>query len=520
MTASLRRRLTLLLVATGGALVVVGALGVVTIGQFSRAQDRLVDRVQVARIASLDLQVSLFEQQASVRGYVISGEQTFLDDLEAARATEQAAATELRESMEGDAVVLDALDRLDQTAESWRTTLAEPAMAARSAGRADEALALLADPAATRFDEVSAAGVSLGEALRERREEALAESDAAVGRLVTVAGLAMALVVGLAIVVAIALRRDVLAPLDRLAAEARDVASGNFETPVGEHGPLELREVARDVEAMRWQILGELQQNREAREAAEQSALDLQRSNRDLEQFAYVASHDLQEPLRKVAGFCQLLERRYGDQLDERAGEYIHYAVDGAQRMQVLINDLLMFSRVGRTTEQFDRVSLADALELAWRDVAGDDTDARLDAGDLPSVSGDPALLRTLFANLVSNAIKFRSDSPPAITVTASQRDDMWHITVQDNGIGIDPQFADRIFDIFQRLHTRDVYDGTGIGLAICKRIVEFHGGTIRLVPSSDGACFTIELPVLDDDADVAAPPEPLIPYRPEGPVL
>jgi light-regulated signal transduction histidine kinase (bacteriophytochrome) len=185
--------------------------------------------------------------------------------------------------------------------------------------------------------------------------------------------------------------------------------------------------------------------------------------------------------------------------------------------MQVLINDLLMFSRVGRTTERFERVGLDEVLQLAWRDVAADDTDATLDSSELPSVAGDPALLHTLFANLVSNAIKFRSDAPPAIRVSAVQHDDSWHVTVQDNGIGIDPQFADRIFDIFQRLHTRDVYDGTGIGLAICKRIVEFHGGTIRLVPSDDGACFLIELPVLADDADVAAPPEPLIPYRPEG---
>jgi signal transduction histidine kinase len=515
-STSLRRRLTLLLVTAGGALVVIAVLGVMSIGNLTRAQGKLVDRVQVARIASLDLQVALFEQQASVRGYVLSGAAAFLDDLETAREVELAAAAELSASMSDAGPVLARLDALEARSDSWRATLATPAIDARTAGREEEAVARLTDPDATSFDEVSAAGVELGDALRELREQAVADTDRAIAQLVVTAGLAMTLIVVVGAIIAIALRRDVLRPLDRLASDARTVASGGFDQQVAEHGPAEIRHLARDVEAMRWQILLELQQAERSRIEFEQQAVDLQRSNRDLEQFAYVASHDLQEPLRKVAGFCQLLERRYGDQLDDRAREYIHYAVDGAERMQTLINDLLMFSRVGRTTERFERVDLGPTLEEAWRDVEGADT-ARLEASELPTVAGDPALLRTLFVNLLSNAVKFRSEVPPIAQVSAEEVDGAWDISVQDNGIGLDPQFADRIFDIFQRLHTRDVYDGTGIGLAICKRIVEFHGGSIRLSPSNEGACFVIRLPALDDEAAIEAPPSPPIPHRPEG---
>jgi signal transduction histidine kinase len=515
MTGSLRRRLTILLTGASLGLVLVAALGLASLVRLTNARDDLVGRVQLARIASLDLQVALFAQQASMRGFVLSGgaDDVLLADFESALEVELAAADELVDALGDDPLVIRQLDALGVIAERWRSTLARPAIDATTAGRQDEALALLSDPDLTRFEQVSDAGVDLGAAMRERRDIAVAGIDRAIRQLVFVASLALGLVVALGTVLVVALRRQVLTPLDHLAAEARTVATGDFEHEVVELGPDEIRALARDVEAMRWQILAELQQTEAARAESVQQAIDLQRSNRDLEQFAYVASHDLQEPLRKVAGFCQLLERRYGPQLDERAGEYIHYAVDGAQRMQALINDLLMFSRVGRTTERFERVDLDAAVEHAWRDLATDE--AALDASDLPSVAGDPALMRTLFANLMSNAIKFRSDAPPRVRVWAAHVDDTWEIAVEDNGIGIDPQFADRIFDIFQRLHTRDVYEGTGIGLAICKRIVEFHGGSIRLAPSNGGTCFVVTLPVLGDEADIGPPPEPLIPYRP-----
>jgi signal transduction histidine kinase len=516
MTTSLRRRLGILFVVASLALLVIVVLGAMSIVRLASARTELVERIQVARIASLDLQVSLFDQQAAVRGYALTGDTELLTELATARDVERDTAAVLSAELGGDALVMERLGALIERAESWRTTLAEPAIAAASDGRPDDAVAALTDPSATAFDEVRQAGVQLGEVMGQRRAEAVAGIDRAVRLLIYVAALTLGLVIAVAATIAVALRRDVLRPLEMLASEARTVAGGDFDHPVPEHGPSEIRNVARDVEAMRWQILLELQQTEQARGESEQHAADLHRSNRDLEQFAYVASHDLQEPLRKVAGFCQLLERRYGDELDDRAREYIHYAVDGAQRMQTLINDLLTFSRVGRTTERFERVDLGAVLAEAWRDTSGTDT-AELEASDLPTVAGDPALLRTLFANLVSNSIKFRSDAPPKIRVSAQQVDEAWDIVVQDNGIGIDEQFGDRIFDIFQRLHTREVYDGTGIGLAISKRIVEFHGGNIRLAPSADGACFVVRLPVLDQRAPVDAPPQPLIPFRPGG---
>jgi light-regulated signal transduction histidine kinase (bacteriophytochrome) len=229
-------------------------------------------------------------------------------------------------------------------------------------------------------------------------------------------------------------------------------------------------------------------------------AEELVRSNRDLEQFAYVASHDLQEPLRKVASFCQLLQRRYAGQLDERADQYIGFAVDGAQRMQRLINDLLAFSRIGRLTSGFTDVDLNQVLtdvrsQLETR--AGDD--AEIIWADLPVVEGEEPLLTTLFVNLIGNSLKFRRpDVPPRIRITAEQAGEEWQINVRDNGIGIEAEFADKVFVIFQRLHARDAYEGTGIGLAIVKKIVEYHGGRIWLdLDVDEGTSIWFTLPLL-----------------------
>ena len=216
----------------------------------------------------------------------------------------------------------------------------------------------------------------------------------------------------------------------------------------------------------------------------DEQARDLERSNRDLEQFAYVASHDLQEPLRKVSSFCQLLQRRYGGQLDERADQYIGFAVDGAQRMQRLINDLLSFSRVGRTTSGFETVDVREiALAAAAQvEMTRAELDGEIVVGDLPRVQGDPALLRQLLLNLFGNGLKFhRPDTAPVVRVDARRDGEFWEFAVSDNGIGVEPEFAEKIFVIFQRLHGREVYAGTGIGLALAKKIVEFHGGRVWL---------------------------------------
>jgi light-regulated signal transduction histidine kinase (bacteriophytochrome) len=208
---------------------------------------------------------------------------------------------------------------------------------------------------------------------------------------------------------------------------------------------------------------------------------ELKRSNADLQQFAYTASHDLQEPLRVVAGFVRLLEKRYKDKLDEKAHEFIDYAVDGVTRMQMLIKDLLAYSQVSTKGHIFKTTNCSVALEEAiWNlHTAIEVSSTEITYDLLPTVIGDYSQLIRLFQNLIGNAIKFRGSEPLKIHISAEQKENEWVFSVKDNGIGIDPKFFDRIFVIFQRLHTRDEYDGTGIGLSICKKIVERHGGKI-----------------------------------------
>jgi signal transduction histidine kinase/CHASE3 domain sensor protein len=237
------------------------------------------------------------------------------------------------------------------------------------------------------------------------------------------------------------------------------------------------------------------------RQAAERElserARDLARSNADLEQFAYVASHDLQEPLRAVVSYLQLLERRYGGQLDERAQKYIGYAVDGGRRMQTLIADLLTYSRVGRRDVAIGPVDLETVLDRVQASlrVSIEESEATIARDPLPTVDGDVTQLTQLFQNLLVNAIKFRAESAPDIRVSAERKDGAWLFSVRDNGIGIAPEYRERVFVLFQRLHARDEYGGTGIGLAVCKKIVERHGGTIWVEETPGGGstlCFTI----------------------------
>jgi PAS domain S-box-containing protein len=237
---------------------------------------------------------------------------------------------------------------------------------------------------------------------------------------------------------------------------------------------------------------------RKSREELAAKAVELARSNAELEQFAYVSSHDLQEPLRMVSSYLQLIESRYKEHLDEDGHEFIRYAVDGAKRMQALINDLLSFSRVGTRGKPFGPVeseaSLKDALNNL--EVAIETDHAKVEYGALPKVTADVGQLTQLFQNLVGNAIKFHGEAAPAVHIEATRGDGVWTFAVRDNGIGIDPKYFDRVFIVFQRLHARDDYPGTGIGLAICKKIVERHGGRIWVESEpGKGSTFRFTLP-------------------------
>jgi len=228
----------------------------------------------------------------------------------------------------------------------------------------------------------------------------------------------------------------------------------------------------------------------------EQLVAELAASNERLEQFAYAASHDLQEPLRMVSSYLSLIEDRYADALDEDGREFLAYAVDGADRMQEMIDALLEYSRVDRDTE-FERVDLDEVFADVCRDFERkiEETDATVVAESLPVVAGDEDQLRQVFGNLVSNAIEY-SDGAPTVRVSAERDDDAWVVAVSDDGIGIDPEHADRIFEVFQRLHTHDEHSGTGVGLALVQRIVERHGGDVWVESTpGEGATFYFSIP-------------------------
>lgn len=226
---------------------------------------------------------------------------------------------------------------------------------------------------------------------------------------------------------------------------------------------------------------------------------DLTRSNQELEQFAYVASHDLQEPLRMISSYTQLLTRRYKNKLDQDADEFMEFIVDAANRMQRLINDLLAFSRLGRNNKPFQTVKCEEVLKKTLFALKKqiEEQHAQISCDSLPAVSGDEGQLAQLFQNLISNAIKFhKKDEPPKVYISARGSPSEWIFSVRDNGIGIDPQFFERIFIIFQRLHGKTEYSGTGIGLSICKKIVERHGGKIWVQSKPDlGTTISFSIP-------------------------
>ena len=492
-----------------GVLVVAAALLVLALlSQNRSAVNNLAGSIEPAQAQAYRLQGALVDQETGVRGYAITGDIRFLAPYTSGRAIETSAAARIRALIGSEQPMAGDLSRLEQAANAWRHAYALPLISLAAHGPLNGHDLAQVTASKQSFDHLRALFATQNAHLAR----ASAAASATVSRDRTlqdwIYGAILAVFLLVSAGLALALQRAVVRPLRRLNAAARLVADGDYSHRIEPGGPADLWSLAVSVEGMRSELVSALDASREAAEVTAQQAADLdaqagelRRSNAELEQFAYVASHDLQEPLRKVASFCQLLEKRYGDQLDERGLQYIAFAVDGAKRMQVLINDLLTFSRVGRANELRERLALDQPLDTALNalSVAIEDADAVVERPErLPEVVGDPTLLAMLWQNLIGNAIKFRAPGrTPVVQITAAaEPDGSWQIAVTDNGIGIPPEFAEKVFVIFQRLHGRGVYPGTGIGLALCKRIVEQQGGELYLDTTyADGTRFCFTLP-------------------------
>lgn len=508
----MRRRLTQLTVgrafalavaALGTVAVVFALLGGFALSRLYETRDRLIDGVEQARVATYALEVALLDEQNGVRGFVLSGQDAFLVPYRKGREAERVHRARLTEAvgrLDGDTSTA-ALTALLRTVDEWRTTFAEPAIAATRSGAPAAGATRAAAAGTARFGAIRRDLAALDRTFEQVRRSARAEVNANARTVDRVVFGFSAFLVLAGIAAALALRRFVTRPLENLAQDARAVADGSFDRPVRAQGLHDTRALAQDVESMRVRIVSALGDAERANAELAERQTQLERSNTELEQFAYVASHDLQEPLRKIASFSQLLQRRYGGQLDEKADQYLEFSADGARRMQDLINDLLAFSRVGRMSSGLELVSLDEALDeaLGALETRLEETGARVERSPLPVVRGERRLLALVLQNLVGNAVKFtRDDVPPVVRISLREDGDDYEISVTDNGIGIDAEYADRVFVIFQRLHTRERYDGTGIGLALCRKIIEHHGGRIWLDTAAEGAgtVFRFTLPI------------------------
>ncbi|MFE8910791.1 ATP-binding protein [Streptomyces globisporus] len=492
------------LILGGFVVVVCGCLviGGLVLSRMSDRTDELVDRIQPARSVSFQLQNALLDQETGVRGFALTGDRSFLEPYESGKSAERERLAMARSLVGDDERLAKDLDAVQTAADRWRRDKAEPLIAAvREGGPSRSGTTAQLQSSKTEFDNLRRAYTAQQGRLAEARDRARADLNAAQTTRDWVVGILLGVLVLTIVALSVLLRRMVGVPLNRLRAASEAVRSGTFDQRIEIKGPSDVQAVAGAVENMRQRLSAELAETQKREELLADQTQELRRSNSELEQFAYVASHDLQEPLRKVASFCQLLEKRYGTELDDRGKQYIAFAVDGAKRMQVLINDLLTFSRVGRVHEGWKPVDLGRSLDRALVNLAAavEESGAVVERPEeLPELVGDATALTMVWQNLVGNAVKFRHPGrPPRITVDCVREDENWHLTVSDNGIGIAPEFADKVFVIFQRLHARDEYDGTGIGLALCRKIIEFHGGRIWLEPEpGEGTRIHFTLPL------------------------
>ena len=450
------------------------------------------------------LMQSLLNMETGVRGYLVTGDQSFLDPYDSGRAdfvTHLAETNDLLANAPAQVVRLQELQRLE---ERWLNTMIAPAIEQRrdapnvqtalsaATAQANERKAMMDDMrnVIRRIEDQE-------NALLQMRGAQVAQRRQSFELTLWIGGL-------LSILITLALAVFAARAAHQVALTQASLELSNVQ----------LRDSKAEIEA-------ENAQRRAAEEKLQGAVQDLQRSNAELEQFAYVASHDLQEPLRAVAGCVQVLQKRYQGKLDARADQFIEHAVDGAQRMQNLINDLLAYSRVGTHGKPFEAVSMEKIAERALLNLSEciKETGVEITRDALPGVWGDGGQLELVLQNLVSNALKFRGENEPQVHIGyALRRVEMrvegeislspepQHVfSVRDNGLGIEPQYFERIFVMFQRLHTRTEFPGTGIGLAICKKIVERHGGNIGVQSAlGEGTTFWFSLPVHVENLDEA----------------
>jgi signal transduction histidine kinase len=502
---TLRRRLLVAFVAIGAVTALGLSAVVLTAVRSVAAQNRVTQTLFTSYAGTAELNQAILDEDIGFRGFALTREERFLQRYVEGQRTVEVIGKRL-DANEGHLPQIRAARRaVLARVQEWRTSVLDPAIArVRAGGRVTTADLVRSQE---EYDAVRAAAARYRALILAERKASVRDLERQNVTLYVVIGLGLTLLLVIGVLSWLGLRRWVIQPLEQLGHEVDRVEHGELaHEVVVTASPAEIATLAGQIDRMRLRILeeyasavGARHQALEAQQLVEEQAEDLRRSNAELEQFAYVASHDLQEPLRKVASFCQLLERRYKDQLDERGEQYIAFAVDGAKRMQQLINDLLAFSRVGRMTTGFTDVDLDQAFSqaVAQLDVVISESGAQVTSDPLPSVEGAQSLLVQLFQNLVGNGVKFHGDAPPRVHIGVTPAGDMWEFTCRDNGIGIEPQYEEKIFVIFQRLHGRDVYSGTGIGLAMCKKIVEYHGGRMWLDTTvTDGAAFRWTLPV------------------------
>ncbi len=489
----------MLTVIVATALVVVAVVSSIALVHLIDARRALLDQIDPASLSADQLLLAYVDEETGVRGFILGRNNAFLQPTESGLKEQVSATHDLNAELESQPALLRLAHDAESQGRTWQLKWALPALRATAAGKNTYATPAALDNGRALLDATRTDMETLSHRLAMKRSEDGNNLNSATALLAIVVGGGVVFLVGGLVALRIILRRWVTSPLTLVATDARRVTDGDLAHEISAPEPVEILDLATDIEAMRQRIVQELRQVEAAQAELHERNEDLRRSNQELEQFAYVASHDLQEPLRKVTSFVQLLQQRYEGQLDERADQYIGFATDGAIRMQQLISDLLAFSRVGRQTNRFEVVPMAacvrDAIDNLEPSIA--EGGARVDVALLPDVWGDRALLVSLWQNLVANSLRFHTDATPVVCIgaqlDASHRE--WRFDVTDNGIGIEPQYAEKIFVIFQRLHGRDSYPGTGIGLAMCQKIVDFHGGRIWLDTDFHGGtriCFTL----------------------------